>query len=79
MHIRRVTTESHTTAAIAKKVGVTRATIQQWIKDGRIRPPKIQAREGKPPVRLWSQSAIASLRKLKEEMKLRRIRKPKED
>jgi excisionase family DNA binding protein len=74
-----VATESYTTAAVAKKVGVTRATIQQWIKDGRIRPPRIQARDGKPPVRFWSQSEIERLRKLKEEMKLKRIRKPKED
>jgi excisionase family DNA binding protein len=70
-----VNSESYTTSAAAKKVGVTRATIQQWIKDGRIRAPKIQARAGKPPVRLWNATEVALLKDLKLEMQLKKIRR----
>jgi predicted site-specific integrase-resolvase len=73
-----VSPRSYTTIAAAEKIGVTRATLQQWIKDGKVRPPKIQPRAGKPPVRLWDDSDIARLRKLREEMQAKmRIGRPK--
>jgi excisionase family DNA binding protein len=61
--------EPCTTSAAAKKIGVTRATLQQWIKDGRVRAPRIQVRIGKPPVRLWSTSDIAKLEVVKKQIK----------
>jgi excisionase family DNA binding protein len=72
-----VSAEFYATSVAAEKVGVTRATIQQWIKDGRIRAPKIQARAGKPPVRLWSSGDVARLRDLKTEMQMKKIRRPR--
>ena len=72
-----VSPESYTTAATAKKVGVTRATIQQWIKDGRIQAPKIQVRTGKPPVRLWSDADIVHLRDLKKQMQAKKTGRPR--
>lgn len=67
---------SYTTTVAAKKVGVTRATLQQWIKDGRLRAPAIQTRPGEPPVRLWNDSDLARIRSVKETMK-QRIGRPK--
>jgi DNA-binding transcriptional MerR regulator len=63
-----VSPKTYTTEAVAKKVGVTRATLQQWIKIGSVRPPEIQTRAGKSPVRLWSNSDIAQLREVKKQM-----------
>jgi DNA-binding transcriptional MerR regulator len=63
-----VSFKTYTTEAVAKKVGVTRATLQQWIKIGSVRPPEIQARAGKPPVRLWNDSDIARLQVVKKRM-----------
>lgn len=68
--------EPCTTAVAAKKIGVTRATLQQWIKDGRVRAPRIQVRPGKPPVRLWNDSDVARLLKLKKQME-KKIGRPK--
>lgn len=67
---------SYTTTAAAQKVGVTRATLQQWIKDGRLRAPAIQTRPGEPPVRLWNDADLARIRRVKKAMK-ERIGRPK--
>jgi DNA-binding transcriptional MerR regulator len=67
--------ESYTTTEAAKKIGVTRATLQAWIKTGRVQPPEIQVRSGKSPVRLWTTSDIARLRAMKNLIKVGRPKK----
>jgi excisionase family DNA binding protein len=67
----------YTTKIAAKRVGVTRATIQQWIKDGRVQAPGIQVRPGKSPVRLWKHANILFLRGLKKQMQAKKTGRPK--
>ncbi len=67
--------KSYTTTEAAKRVGVTRATLQAWIKSGRVRPPEIQVRFGKSPVRLWTASDIARLEVVKDKSKIGRPKK----
>jgi excisionase family DNA binding protein len=68
--------KSYTTTVVAQKVGISRATLQQWIKDGRLRAPDIQTRPGEPPVRLWKDSDLARIREVKKAMK-EKIGRPK--
>jgi len=68
--------KSYTTTEAAKVVGVTRATIQAWVKDGVVDPPGIQSRPGRPPVRLWSTSDVNQLKSVKKEMQ-KRIGRPR--
>jgi excisionase family DNA binding protein len=56
---------TYTTKEAAAKVGITRATLQAWIKDKKIRPPK-PTLEGAKAKRLWTESALARLRAVKE-------------
>ena len=56
-----------TTAEAAGKVGITRATLQDWIKKKKFAPPRM-ARVGKIKVRLWSTSDIARLRAVKKDI-----------
>jgi DNA-binding transcriptional MerR regulator len=67
--------KSYTTTEAAKKTGVTRATLQAWIKTGRVQPPEIQVRSGKSPVRLWTTSDVARLRAMKNLIKVGRPKK----
>lgn len=60
-----------TTTEAADAVGITRATLHDWIKRGRIRPPKLQLGNGHA-VRLWGESDIARLRALKKTIKVGR-------
>jgi hypothetical protein len=53
-----------TTAAVARHVGIDRATLQDWIRTGRVRPPALKVRNGRT-VRLWSQRDIERLRAVK--------------
>ncbi len=53
-----------TTAEAARAVGIARYTLQRWIKEGRIKPPKPVLRNGRG-VRLWSTEAVERLRKIK--------------
>jgi len=68
--------KSYTTVEAAKKLGVSRATLQAWIMKGLVQPPEIQVRSGKSPVRLWTTSDIARLRAVKAKMQ-RRVGRPK--
>jgi predicted site-specific integrase-resolvase len=68
--------KSYTTTEAAKVVGVSRATIQAWVKDGVVKPPNIQSRPGRPPVRLWSSLDVNRLKSVKKEMQ-NRIGRPK--
>jgi len=58
---------SCTTAEAASKVGITRATIQAWIKKKKFAPPKL-IRIGNGSARLWSRSDVARLRAVKKEI-----------
>ena len=55
----------YTTKEAAAKVGITRATLQAWIKDKKIKPPN-PTLEGAKAKRLWTESALARLRAVKE-------------
>lgn len=58
---------TYTTREVAAKVGITRATLQAWIKAKKITPPK-PTLDGARSTRLWSESALARLRKAKERL-----------
>jgi excisionase family DNA binding protein len=55
----------YTTKEAAAKVGITRATLQAWIKDKKIKPPK-PTLEGARAKRLWTVSDLAKLRGAKK-------------
>lgn len=57
----------HTTSEAAAAVGITRATLQDWIKKVKVRAPQTQIRNGHA-VRLWTDSDIARLRAVKKEI-----------
>ncbi len=54
----------YTTVGVAKAADVPRATLQFWIKTGKISAPEIQLVAGRA-VRLWSEAQIVKVRKLK--------------
>jgi predicted site-specific integrase-resolvase len=58
-----------TTNDAAAKVGITRVTLQRWLKLGKIQnpPQTVLGAEGRA-VRLWSKADIAKLRKLTKEI-----------
>ena len=55
-----------TTQEAADAVGITRATLQDWIKK-KVAAPKLQ-RLGKVGVRLWTSSDVARLKAVKKEI-----------
>lgn len=57
--------ESLTTEQAAAKVGITRATLQAWIRAKKVKPPK-PSLVGARSKRLWNESDLARLRKAKE-------------
>jgi predicted DNA-binding transcriptional regulator AlpA len=59
--------EMWTTAEAASKVGITRATVQDWIKKKKFAPPELM-RIGNGTIRLWSASDIARLRAAKKDI-----------
>ena len=63
-----------TTTEAADVVGITRATIHNWIKRGLVRPPKMQVGNG---VRLWGESDVGRLRRVKGTAKIGRPKKGK--
>jgi DNA-binding transcriptional MerR regulator len=69
--------KSYTTTEAAKKLGVTRATLQAWIMKGLLQPPEIKVRIGKPPVRLWTTSEIERARAMQSRIKAGRPKKKK--
>jgi excisionase family DNA binding protein len=64
-----------TTTEAADAVGITRATLHNWIKNGRVRPPKLQS--GNMLVRLWTESDVARLRAVKGTIRIGRPKKGK--
>jgi excisionase family DNA binding protein len=65
-----------TTTEAAEAVGITRATLHDWIKRGRVRAPKLQVGNGYA-VRLWSESDVTRLRAVKSTIKVGRPKKGK--
>jgi len=57
----------YTTEQAAEAVGITRATLQAWIKAKKITPPKPTV-DGAVAKRLWTESALGRLRKTKEQI-----------
>jgi excisionase family DNA binding protein len=55
----------YTTKEAAAKVGITRATLQAWIKAKKIKPPK-PTLKGAKAKRLWTESALARLHAAKQ-------------
>lgn len=53
-----------TTREAAQTIGVRRETLQKWIRNGRVKPPKITF-QGRRKVRLWSRDDIRKLKTLK--------------
>ena len=58
---------TYTTQEAADAVGITRATLQDWIKKRKFAAPKLR-RLGKVGVRLWTISDIGRLKKTKSEI-----------
>ena len=63
-----------TTAEAARVAGISRATLQFWIKGGKIQAPKTRLIGGKA-VRLWTPADIARIRRFKGTLKSGRPRK----
>jgi len=57
----------YTTEQAAKAVGITRATLQAWIKGHKIEPPAPTIK-GAVAKRLWTSSDLAGLREMKEKI-----------
>jgi DNA-binding transcriptional MerR regulator len=53
-----------TTKEAAKAIGISRATLQAWIKDGMIQPPT-PTLEGAVAKRLWTKADIERARRFK--------------
>jgi excisionase family DNA binding protein len=58
---------AYTTQEAADATGITRATLQDWIKKKKFAAPKLQ-RLGNIGVRLWTASDVARLKKVKKEI-----------
>ena len=59
--------KDYTTRQAAAKVGITRATLQAWIKAKKINPPK-PTLEGARAKRVWTSSDLARLRETKKKI-----------
>ena len=66
----------YTTGEAAEAVGITRATLQAWIKTRKITAPKTRLRRGMG-VRLWTEFDITQLRSAKKSIYLKGRGRPK--
>jgi excisionase family DNA binding protein len=62
-----MTSKTYTTKEAAESVGITRATLQDWIKKRKFTAPKLD-RLGNVSVRLWTLSDITRLKAVKSEI-----------
>lgn len=60
-----VSTHRYTTAEAAEAAGVSRATLQEWLKTGKIKGPALQIGPGGRAVRMWSAADIKCMKGLK--------------
>ncbi len=73
-----MTRRRYTTGEAAKAVGIHQVTLQEWIRTGKVKAPRLVIRHGRA-VRLWTESAVEYLRRRKAELYRKgRGRKPKE-
>jgi DNA-binding transcriptional MerR regulator len=56
---------SYATGEVAAKAGITRATLQDWIRKGKFDAPKL-TKVGNVTVRLWTDSDVARLKAVKK-------------
>jgi hypothetical protein len=68
IYVMPVSDKLYTTVEVANKEKIPRATLQYWISSGKIVAPKVQLIAGRA-VRLWSETHIRRLRKLKGKLK----------
>lgn len=61
--------KQRTTIEAAAAAGVPRATVQHWIKTGKIQAPPVELVRGRFGARLWSDAKIRELRRLKATLK----------
>jgi excisionase family DNA binding protein len=59
--------KAYTTSEAAAAAGITRATLQDWIKKGKCAAPKLQ-RLGKVGVRIWTKPDVNRLKATKKEI-----------
>jgi len=59
--------KTYTTQQAADAAGITRATLQDWIKKKKVAAPKLQ-RLGNVGARLWTASDVARLKAVKKEI-----------
>jgi excisionase family DNA binding protein len=65
--MRAMSSRACSTREAAEKAGITRATLQEWIRKGKFAAPKL-LRVGNIKVRLWTASDVARLKKTKAEI-----------
>jgi excisionase family DNA binding protein len=71
-----VSPKTFTTGQAADEVEITRQTLQTWISKGKLKAPKTQLRNGRA-VRLWTESDVAQLRRVKKEIYLKEMGRPR--
>jgi DNA-binding transcriptional MerR regulator len=59
--------KTYSTAEVAKKVGVSRQTLYNWMDAGLLEPEAVTA--GNASIRLWTDSHVAKARMLKDTLK----------
>lgn len=57
----------YSTGRAAKEAGITRATLQEWVRKGIVRAPELQICDGRA-VRLWTASDVAKLKSVEVPM-----------
>jgi DNA-binding transcriptional MerR regulator len=62
-----MSSKTYTTKQAADAVGITRATLQDWIKKRKFLPPELK-RLGNVGARLWTTSDVARLKATKKEI-----------
>jgi DNA-binding transcriptional MerR regulator len=64
LRFRSMSSKLLSTVELAREAGVPRATLQYWIKEGKIDAPKTRLRNG-VAVRLWTAADVEKAKKLK--------------
>lgn len=67
--------KTYTTGQAAAAVKITRQTLQAWIAKGKLNAPETQLRDGRA-VRLWTESDVARLRKVRSELYRKEMGRP---
>jgi excisionase family DNA binding protein len=62
-----MSSKSYSTGEAAAQVRITRATLQEWIKNGKIEAPKV-VKVGNVSVRLWTASDIDRLKAVRQKI-----------